>query len=466
MAQNGVQRTIRLVDFDWPRGPVSIDELMALPKGQWEHLRYEITKQHQLHPSTPLARCRLCEGGVFIRSQATRTGLSPVFAHYPDAPQDCPWHHGTNLHPDDARAAQYNGQQESALHRWLCDEVAKAAGRDARCKDVEVDAYRRPTIAGRGRWPDVYFEFEGLGRFAVEIQLSKPFAPEIVARQLFYAREGISLIWLFREVGTSLPQGFRDVITLQRGNAFVISDDALRASEKQKTLSFDCYVELADGSGFGRPKRVVLDDLTLDSGRSVYLVDQRTRKLKEYCSAGRRKWREAFKEAPATESPDPFTEAIYHRAWDSVRMFVPALSEWKADYWQANYSRGDVFYAELVAILYSIAHSSLGNGDKLYLTRIPSKDGLLPMLNAKLSGAAMKPYATMIETFLALSARNDLLERGSLTRAFAHAKATVPQVTPSHPTWQGATRIFPEILDGVRRQEMIDVHALPTWAGG
>lgn len=29
-----------------------------------------------------------------------------------------------------------------------------------------------------------------------------------------------------------------------------------------------------------------------------------------------------------------------------------------------------------------------------------------------------------------------------------------------------APTLFPEVFDGVRRQEMIDVFALPAWAGG
>lgn len=465
MQHSGMQRTIEIVDFDWPRGSVSIAMLMAMPSGQWEHIRYEITKRRQEDRGRPLARCRLCGGSVFIRSQTTADGLSPYFAHYPDTPQDCPWHQGPNLRPDDARAAQYQGQQESALHRWLCEQVANIACGDPRSRDVSVDTYQRPTIEGRGRWPDVYFELDGLGRFAIEVQLSKPFAPEIVARQLFYNREGISLIWLFRDLVEPLPQGFRDVLTLQRGNAFTIGDDVLRASFERGTLLLDCHLEAPSG-GFLKPKRVRLDELTLNSGRSVFLSDRRTQILKDFAKAGRQKWHDAFRESPGTQSQNPFSEGVYHHAWDSIRMFVPEMSEWKQRYWQVNGGRGDQFFAELVAILFSIARSGRGDGDHLYLTRIQGTEPLLPMLNAKLSGHGFMPYATMIEHFLAVGARRDLLERESLSRIIASAKSGRPQITPTDPTWRAVTRIFPEVFDGVRRQEMIDMFALPAWAGG
>ena len=460
-----MQRTIELADFDWPRGPVSVEQLVAMSNGQWEHLRYEITKRRQEDPARPLARCRLCGGSVFIRAQTTQAGLSPYFAHFPDVPEDCPWHHGPNLRPDDARAAQYQGHQESALHRWLCEQVAEVAARDARARDVSVDTYRRARIEGRGRWPDVYFEMAGLGRFAIEIQLSKPFAPEIVARQLFYNREGISLIWLFRDLVEPLSQGFRDVVTLQRGNAFTMSDDAIRASRERGTLVLDCYLEAPSG-GFLKPRRIVLDDLTLNSGRSVFLVDRRTQSLKDFCRAGRKKWHDAFREAPASQSKNPFSEPAYQRAWDSIRMFVPEISSWRQRHWQNHRGSAEAFFCEIVAILFSIARSGAGDGDHVYLTHIQGPDALLPMLNAKLSGRRLRPYATLIETFLSASARNELLTRGSLARIVDQAKTSRPQITADDPTWSACARIFPEILDGLRRQEMIDVTALPAWAGG
>lgn len=69
------QRTIQIADFELPRGSVSIEQLMAMPRTGWDHLRREINLRRQQDRSQPLAKCRLCEGGVYIprarRSNAT-----------------------------------------------------------------------------------------------------------------------------------------------------------------------------------------------------------------------------------------------------------------------------------------------------------------------------------------------------------------------------------------------------------
>lgn len=66
MRFSGRQCTIEMVDFDWPRGPVSIDALMAMPSGQWEHIRTDITRRRQEDLARPLARCRLCWGELKV----------------------------------------------------------------------------------------------------------------------------------------------------------------------------------------------------------------------------------------------------------------------------------------------------------------------------------------------------------------------------------------------------------------
>lgn len=459
------QRTIEIADFELPRGAVSIQRLLALPRATWEHLRAEINRRRRADPDRPLARCRLCKGPIFIRAQVLHGEHSPVYAHYPESPVDCPWHQGGTLTPDDARAAQYRGHQESALHRWMCDTIAQVASADPRCKLVRIDTYRRPAIETRGRWPDVYLEIEGLGQFAIEAQLSKPFAPEIAARHLHYEREGVALLWAFRELEANLSQGFRDVITMQRGNAFVFDDAAVTASSARQTLVLNCYLESERG-GFLKPKLVPLDDLDISSGRSVFLSDRRSDRLLEFCKDGRSKWWEGLKAAPPSDFDYPFDEPCFHSAWDSVRMFVPALSDWKQRYWQTQFARGDRHFAELVAILFSIAHSAATETDRLYVTRYKGEGSLIAMLNSKLASAAFAPYANLIETMLAGSAARDRLERASLRDALGRAQAQGGQVTLDHPVWAGAQRLFPEIFDGLRRAELADLGKLPRWAGG
>lgn len=460
-----MQRTIEIADFELPRGPVNIAQLMAMPRATWEHLRSEINRRRQQDPSRPLARCRLCKGPVFIRSHFAGGEHSPVYAHYPESPADCPWHQGINLKPDDARAAQYHGHQECALHRWMCDTIAELVSKDPRCTLVTVDTYRRPAIEKRGRYPDVYAEIKGLGKFAIEVQLSKPFAPEIAARHLHYEAEGVALIWVFRQLEAELPQGFHDVITLQRGNAFLFDDPALVASAERGTLTLSALIEGEHGDFF-EPRLVTLDELDHSTGRAVFLEDRRSARLLDYCRAGRIKWWEAFAAAPPDKFDYPFSQDSFLPAWDSIRTFIPALSPWKQQCWTELFCRGDHHFAELAAILFSIARTAATGKDRVYVTRYTGSGALLAMLNAKLTSQAFMPYAALIETMLAATPARDRLARSSLARTFEQARREAEQIQPGHPVWSGVARLFPEIYDGLRRAELNDLGKLPQWAGG
>ena len=256
-----MQRTVRIADFELPRGAITIEQLMAMEPSTWEHVRGQITRRRRKDPERPLARCRQCRGSVFVRAPGPGQSDFPIFIHHSGEGTNCPWYQGVNLTPDNARAAQYQGHQETALHRSLCDKIAELLKREPRCTKISVDRYLKPQVEERGRYPDVYAEMEGLGKFAFEVQLSKPFIFEIAARHLHYEAEGISLIWVFHELADELPQGFRDVITAQRGNAFVFDQSAFEASVAADRLTLSAYWKATtDGSS-----RVWLPLMTLTS---------------------------------------------------------------------------------------------------------------------------------------------------------------------------------------------------------
>jgi hypothetical protein len=162
------QRTVKTAIFSGNRGAITIETLMAMPQQQWEHLRGAITSQWKTDAENPLAKCLLCNQPVFIRAQHRRNGSTlPVYRHFSEGLIICPWHSGENMTPDNARAAQYEGRQESALHKALCNQVAELVGADARRQDLAVDTYRRLATEKRGLWPDVYVKLDGLGFQAV-----------------------------------------------------------------------------------------------------------------------------------------------------------------------------------------------------------------------------------------------------------------------------------------------------------
>lgn len=394
------QRTILIADFELPRGAVSIERLMAMPRSGWEHLRQEINRRRKQDKSKPLAKCRLCEGGVYIRSQATATGHLPIYAHFPEAISDCPWYEGGHLREDDARAAQYQGHQESALHRRLCATVEAVAKADLRCVETSINTYLRPAIHARGRWPDVYVVYHGLGRFALEVQLSKPFAPEIAARHLHYEAEGIKLVWVFHTLEEPMPQGFHDVVTMQRGNAFLFDDEAEAASIDRQTLILKCYLEDGNGGWFA-PRLVALDELQFGSGRSVFLEDRRSDMLEVWCKTIRDHWWKAMREA-RREKPDwPFYSDALADSCAVLASEVPGLLGWEAEFWRLRSDRARAHTAMLFALLSSIAHSAEKGSPVLHITKFKGENAVLQMLNSKLMSADFRHCAGLIEIFFA-----------------------------------------------------------------
>ena len=463
IAVSSHQRTILIADFELPRGTVGIEQLMAMPRAAWGHLRSQINLRWQQDRSNPLARCRLCEGGVFIRSQATRDGHIPMFAHFPDGSKTCPWYDGGNLHPDNARAAQYQGHQESALHRRLCSTIRELAKADQRHINSAVDTYLRPAIHKRGRWPDVYLEMEALGRFALEVQLSKPFAPEIAARHLHYDAEGVALLWIFNMLEDPMPQGFHDVITMQRGNAFVFDNEAETTSFERGTLILKCYLE--DGHGGWRdPKLVTLDDLQTSQGRSAFVEDCRTEFLKAHCKEERSRWWTAFRSARTERPNSPFYSVEFETAWAALQMQIAGLAEWEVDFWKERSDRARAHTAMLYAILCSIVRSAEAGRPILYVTKFSGDSAVLSMLNSKLNGAEFRHCADLIEAFVRSTRLADLLERPSLMRIITDARAAEAQIGQDHALWRAMARLFPEVLNGLVRAQLADLGQLPEWA--
>jgi hypothetical protein len=456
------QRTIQSAVFEAPRGELTVGALMAMEPAAWEHLRSEINLRRSSAPGRPLARCLICQSSVYIKAQATAAGNVPLFAHYAEAEQDCPWYQGKPLIPDEARGAQYKGQQECARHRWMCNTIADVLRADPRTTRVTVDQYLKPTIEERGRYPDVFAEMNGIGRFAIEVQLSKPFAFEIAARHLHYRREGVSLIWVFSELADDLPQGFRDVITLQRGNAFVFDATALAASTDRGELMLSCYLERE--GGWLKPRLAALTELDPGNGRSMFLEDRRTRKLVDYCLAGRVKWVEALAVGGPFDFEDEAVENLFGPCWDSIRMFAPRLSGWKDAWYRQYLRRARPHFLDVIAMLFSIQRTAETGQDHVYVTRYKGNGALAAMLNARLSAELYKRYSDLFETMLSATAARHLLDRSSLQTSLAKARAEAPQIAAGHPIWDAASRLFPEVYDGMLRAELADCDQLPMWA--
>lgn len=241
----------------------------------------------------------LCQGRLHIyvvRSPTDKSEL-PAFKHSKGQGESCPWHTGEALTPEQARLLQYLGQQESPLHRELCQEIHDFLIRDPRATEATCNKRYTSTVSEKWKVPDVSVNLNGFGKIALELQLSKTFQTAIADRSQFYNNEEIGLIWIFHKFDPSdksIPTSFKDVIHRQRGNAFVLDLDAKLASLEENTLVLKCYLQTK--TGFEEGKLVRLDQLEIPRKDCMYFKDKLVLPMVEEYQGYRSKWRNLMKD--------------------------------------------------------------------------------------------------------------------------------------------------------------------------
>jgi len=395
-----------------------------MPEERWGILRDRIT-DHRQGRSGLVARCMACESKVFIRTAPRNGRCSPLFVHYVGGDSDCPWHQGRNMRPDDARANQYQGKQESNFHRLMCEQIAALVQLDPRYIGHSVAQYLPPTENNFGRYPDVYVQWQNVGRFVVEFQMSQTFQTEISARCKHYEHEDIPLLWILFGIDTHapLPQNFSDVIRRHRGNAFVLDAEAVAASKDQETLVLKCY--LRSGDRFEPPRLVRFDELTIPRSRIPYFEDRLSKRLLADIRDRRAPW---------------FDE----------------LNKW--DHY-ARLKGLDRPQSLLVAAAFSIVSAANGN-EKNYASNHSNVRG---MLNAYLNTGSLSGYAELLSELIQNTTQRDLLQ-GTVGDHLRRSTKSAPQSDRESEEWQLLKELLPEALDSLTRSELTYLDALPTWA--
>lgn len=404
-------------------GPITAYDLLSMTDDSWGLIRDRITDRRNGKEGL-IARCMACEGEVYIRT-ARAGGISrPLFAHYAGSDPNCPWYQGRNIPPDTARAAQYQGRQESNIHRLMCEQVAELAAMDSRYIRHTVAEYLAPTENEFGRYPDVYVEWADFGPFAVEFQMSGTFQTEISARCKHYEHEGIPLLWVLFGIdpARTVPQSFRDVIRRHRGNAFVLDPNAIAASQEQKTLVLSCF--LTNGDGFDEPRLVRFDELTIPSSKLPYYEDRLVTARLRDIEQRRLPW---FRQLSRWDHLEPLNDLDRSQSLLVAAAFsIVAMANGK----QRNYASG---------------HSNVYG-----------------MLNTYLHNDTFAPYADLITLLIEHTAIGDML----MQKVGTHLKRyrSPIQADDQSTEWQLLQHLLPEALDPVLREELVYLDALPNWA--
>lgn len=411
-----------------PQGPLSANGLLKMPRDGWESLRASIT-DHRNGGDGSIAFCAACGGRVFIRVSHGR----PLFAHYKGADLSCPWYTGENMRPNDARAAQYRGQQESEMHRRMCNLIAELAALDERFEGAKVDKYLAPTENRTGRYPDVLVKWRGFKRLAVEYQQSHTFQTEVSQRCIHYDREGIPLLWVLSSFNPEkVPQAVSDVVLRHRGNAFVLDQRAIAESREQGTLVLNCY--LWNGTGYDFPVLTRFDALTFPKKGLPFFEDRKIKPLLE----------------DIRQIRVPYFEALRVRRNPAGDLRVDGLEQFP-DRWAIE---------RLIATAFSIAAEAAGKPENFWC----NSKNIVGMLNSYLNSNSGAPCARLLTELIKNTSQKALLTGTVGTHLRRAMERQNKQVSDTSQEWKLLRELLPEALDPYTRQRLEEAGELPAWA--
>jgi hypothetical protein len=246
---------------------ITSDELIAMGDDDYFKIRRAATDAW--HAKRVHFVCARCEYPVYA-PRSPRT-LKPLWRHRPGAPTTCEWWTGTPLSVDAVSADQFQGLQESMLHRRVKHAVADMleADRDTQPGSVVRDLY----LAGLDgcRRPDVRATVASRD-LAFEIQLATTQLPIIVAREHFYARARRWLLWLTWDFDAERPMrtSFSDIFYSHAKNLFSLDEEVLAKAAAERRFLLRAFWK--DEVGSWQSKICGLDDLSWPEGGLPFAV--------------------------------------------------------------------------------------------------------------------------------------------------------------------------------------------------
>ena len=244
-------------------------ELLVMDEDRLRVLRrasLEGVRRSGVLETEPRLRCALCDGPVHISMHRAGSG-SRWFAHHGDH-TECPYRTAGQMSAEERLAWIYQGQQEGREHKrlkhFIADWIDEA---EPGCYSPVWRDKVRPGELSPGEWkrPDVRAVIDDR-EIVFEIQLSYTYLSEVIRRDTFYRREGVHILWIFRNF-----QPHRDVVRdeafYNRRNIFVLDAEAEAETAKRGRLTLKCYYQtpalIGDSiSEKWRSRFVQLDQLT------------------------------------------------------------------------------------------------------------------------------------------------------------------------------------------------------------
>jgi competence CoiA-like predicted nuclease len=191
-------------------------------------------------------QCAICKNPLFLSRRIG--GVKNRWFTHDGKSENCPWYEGNHLTPDQTKALIYRGQQEGADHRRMKQFIAHWLENDPTVSQVSQEQTTfSEVVKGEWRCPDVKCLYRGIP-LVFEIQLSYTFLSDVIARDDFYRREGIFIIWVFSRFDLSRA-AVADEAFFNRRNLFVLDKDAINKTIESKALTFNGHHQVPQFRG-------------------------------------------------------------------------------------------------------------------------------------------------------------------------------------------------------------------------
>ena len=232
------QQTVKLAIDCETREVIAAEALLALSEVEFTALRRAAMTARGVRRRGGNAdrfRCAICRHPLYLSRRIS--GIQNRWFVHDGKSEDCPWYEGNRLSPEQTKALIYRGQQEGASHRAMKEFIGTWLAKDPLVSEINQEQTTFGSVL-KGEWrrPDVKCSYRGTP-LVFEIQLSYTFLSDVIARDEFYRREGIFIIWVFAKFEPN-----RAVVTdeafFNRRNLFVLDKEAMHQTAERGSLTF------------------------------------------------------------------------------------------------------------------------------------------------------------------------------------------------------------------------------------
>lgn len=236
--------------------------------------------------------CAHCHGPLYLKGGGGIDSKQQLhFAHYQSEEyKTCPLNEDNpSMSPEQVKANQYMGVQESKRHERLKNALGEVMEMDTDCRGTEIDKCYAGREKHERRRPDVQTNYKDIN-LVLEVQLSTEFITIISDREAYYRDKKAFMLWIFDSFSRNgiMNQSERDIFYKNNSHAFCIDQSLLEKSKEHKKLYLNViynipYIEDGKIKNRLQSEIITIDDITFNNETfSAYYFpyDKRYQELK------------------------------------------------------------------------------------------------------------------------------------------------------------------------------------------